>query len=439
MAKRTKANQFVSASIHKNFYFNDNLDVATIIKEYRDIEETFEASSYIACVTLQIPYLYRIEYSYGSQVYGSLLNEVTHILKDLKNNTFRSNDLLLLDIFDIDTFIIFLSAPRNQETLLLDHLEDIATRTRVKIEQRIFRLFYPYIKEYINLGIGYSLMINNPMISNMRLIMQLVANSKKMGEFLATRSRYSSRYQLQKVILKGEIQTVFQPIVDLANLEILGWEALSRGPQDSEYASPLLLFLMAQEFGLSFELDTLCRSKAFERARTIDRDKKIFVNTLAMTIHDPEFRGAYLQQLFEDLQIKPENVIFEINEKLAIDNYDLFRSSMQDYQDIGIVQAADDIGSGLADLERIMELNPGFMKLDIALVRDIDKSTIKQQMLRALVSMARNLGSQVIAEGIEKPAEFETLRELGVPYGQGYLFGHPSAELAPVDRSFLAR
>ncbi|MFC1523454.1 EAL domain-containing protein [Thermodesulfobacteriota bacterium] len=428
---------FVSASIHKKFYYNENLQVPTIIKEYQVIEKTFENTNYIACITVQIPYLFKIEYRYGSMIYSNLLNEVATILKDLRKNEFRSDDILLLDIFDIDTFIIFLSAPRDSETQILDHLEMIAERVRISIEQKLFHLFYPYIKDYYTLAIGYSLVIKNPMINNMRLIMQLVNSSKDMGEFMALKQSHSSKYLLQKIILEKNINTVFQPIVNLNTLDVIGYEALSRGPADTEFASPLLLFVMATEFGLAFELDSLCRQRAFENSNKVDRDKKIFVNTLAMTIHDPEYRGAYLEQLFKDLKIKPQNVIFEINEKLAIDNYDLFRTAMQDYQDIGIVQATDDIGSGLADLERIMELNPGYMKIDITLVRDIHKSTIKQQMLRAMASMAQDLGALVIAEGVETKEEYQILKEMDIQYGQGYLFGRPSETIEPVNKDFL--
>ncbi len=106
------------------------------------------------------------------------------------------------------------------------------------------------------------------------------------------------------------------------------------------------MFMLAAEYGLSYELDTLCRTKALEKAHQVKTDRRIFINTLTMTIYDPEFRGAYLKQLLDDLKIKPENVVFEVNEKLAIDNYDLFRDAMQDYLDIGIVHASDDIGAG---------------------------------------------------------------------------------------------
>lgn len=430
-------NNYVSASIHKNFYFNDHLDAATMIKEYERIEQILVDAQYIACLTLQVEQLKKIEYLYGSLVYNHLLGNVTEQVKRMKNEIFRQDDILVVDLFDQDTFIIFLSPPRDKSTRVLEHLEGMAERARKCIEVEIFNLFFPHIKEYTKPAIGYGMVINNPMISHMRLIMQLVAGARQMGHFMALKQEQNAKFQLQKILIEEDIHTVYQPIVKMENLDILGYEALSRGPINSEFRSPLLLFLIAAEFGLSFELDSLCRRKALTSICHLSTDKKIFINTLAITIHDPQFRGRYLEKLLEDIRLKPENVIFEINEKMAIDNYELFRSALKDYSDIGIVHANDDVGAAYSDLERIMELNPGFMKIDISLVRDIDKSYIKQQIIKAMVTMAKGLNSQIIAEGIETPEEYHALKALNVDYGQGYLFAKPCAELGDIDRSWF--
>ncbi|MBI3771858.1 MAG: EAL domain-containing protein [Gammaproteobacteria bacterium] len=433
---KTEGDNYLSALIHKNFYFNDHLDAATMIKEYARIEQILVNAQYIACLTLQIEQLKKIEYLYGSMVYNHLLAAVTDQVKRMKNEIFRQEDILVVDLFDQDTFIIFLSPPRDKNTRVLEHLEGMAERARKCIEVEIFNLFYPHIKEYAKPGVGYGMVINNPMVSHMRLIMQLVAGSRQMGHFMALKQEQGAKFQLQKIVIEEDIHTVYQPIVEMKNLDILGYEALSRGPVDSEFRNPMLLFLVAAEFGLSFELDSLCRRKAISNIRNLGTNKKIFINTLAITIHDPQFRGRYLEKLLEDIKLKPENVIFEINEKMAIDNYDLFRTALKDYSDIGIVHANDDVGAAYSDLERIMELNPGFMKLDISLVRGINKSHIKQQIIKAMVNMAKGLGSQIIAEGIETPEEYETLLALDVDYGQGYLFGKPCPDLEDINRSW---
>lgn len=437
--KHKKQGKYVSADIYKNFYFNDHLNSPTLIKEYPRIERMLVQSRYIACITIQLPTLGTIEYQYGSAAYDRLLTDVMGVITRLKDSSFRQSDILIVDVFDSDTFMIFLSPPRDESTKLLEHLESIAERTRIIIERDVFELFYPYTKAYNKPAVGYALAINNSMINNMRLITQLMANAKKMGEFAATKNSLATKFALQRLIIEEDIKTLFQPVVDMRTLDVIGYEALSRGPQGTEFASPLLMFVLAQQYDLSFELDSLCRKKAFESARHVDTDKKIFVNTLTMTIHDPEFRGQYLKDLLDDLMIKPENVVFEINEKLAIDNYELFRSSFQDYSDIGIVHASDDIGTGYSDLERIMELNPGFMKIDISLVRDIDSSVIKQEIVKAMVGLSKGINSSIVAEGVETLEEYEVLKSLGVNCGQGYLFGRPTEELQEVDKSVFKK
>jgi EAL domain-containing protein (putative c-di-GMP-specific phosphodiesterase class I) len=427
---------YISTKIYKDFVLNNNLGVPTIIKEYEHLERALKEHQYLSCITVQINQLLKIESMYGSDLYNGLLIRITNLLKELWKEAFREEDIFVLDLMESDTFVLFLSAPRSNETKMLDHLEPITERVRVNLDKEIFRIFYPYLKEYSRPAIGYSLIIQNPMINNMRQITQLIQHAKEMGKFLSTKHDYQSRYTLQKIIIGQEIYSVFQPIVNMKTLDVIGYEALSRGPKDTEFASPLLLFIFAQNCGLSFELDRLCRKKAFVAIRDLKTDMKIFVNTLTMTIHDPEFRGIYLKELLEDLKIKPENVVFEVSEKLAIDNYDLFRGAMKDYTDIGIVHASDDIGTGHSDLERIMELNPGFMKIDISFVKDVDKSYIKQEIVKALVLLAKNIGSLVIAEGVETRAEYEKLMELNVDYGQGFLFAEPSETLTDVNRDF---
>ncbi len=428
---------YIEVPIHQGFYYNNDLELPTIIYEYQRIEKILMDSHYLACIAIQIENLTQIEYQYGSAVYHKVLRQVAEIITQLKQQEFRQEDIFVVDLVDIDTFVLFLATPREEKTTLLDHLESLAERARVMIKSQIFETLYPYFKVHSKPSVGFALIVKNPMISNMRLIMELVNQAKKMSEFMSERQRYLTKYLLQKTLIQEDIHTVFQPIVDLSTLEVIGYEALSRGPEDTEFSSPLLMFTLAAEFGLSFELDALCRKKAFESVRDLKTDKKIFVNTLTMTIHDPEFRGAYLKQLLEDLKIKPENVVFEVNEKLAIDNYDLFRNAMQDYLDIGIVHASDDIGAGNSDLERIMELHPGFLKIDIGLVRDIDKSFLKQEIIKALVSLSTGIGSLIVAEGVETREEYWKLKELGVTYGQGYLFGKPSPDINAISASSL--
>ena len=186
----------------EGFYYNADLGLPTIISKYSEIEEILDELQYMACVTVQIGHLNKIEYLYGSSTYNALLSDTKEIIKEMREKYFRSEDIFLVDLFDNDTFIIFLTEPRNQDTKILDHLDRIVGRAEQHIEKRIFNLLFPYTKEYAKPSVGYALVINNPMINNMRLIMQLINSSKRMGHFNAEKSAYRSRYLLQKIILK---------------------------------------------------------------------------------------------------------------------------------------------------------------------------------------------------------------------------------------------
>lgn len=427
-----KTRGMVTVPIEEGFYFHRHLEMPTIIKEYPKIEQMFIENQYLGCMSIQVDQLRKVEHAYGSNTYNELLISIAKMFRKLKKDRFRTEDILVADAWGADTFTIFLSAPRKKNTRLLDHLEAISERIWMYIGNEIFKILYPFLKENVQPKVGYALVVRNPMIQNLRLITRLVADSVSMGNFMHLKKAYVSKYTLQKLIIDENIRTVYQPIVDLKSLEIIGYEALARGPEESEYSTPLFLFMVATECGLSFELDRLCRRKAFESVRDMKIDDKIFVNTLSMTIHDPEFRGAYLKELLEDLKIKPQNVVFEISEKLAIENYDLFRAALQDYTDVGIVHASDDIGKGYSDLERVMELRPGFLKVDMSLVRGVDKSYVKQEIIKAINNLAKGLNSQVVAEGIETKTEYETLRSMDIKYGQGFLFAPPSEKLGAI-------
>ena len=117
------------------------------------------------------------------------------------------------------------------------------------------------------------------------------------------------------------------------------------------------------------------------------------------------------------------DLVLEISESESIENFGIFREVSDSCREVGVRIAIDDAGTGYASLEAIMEITPDFIKTDIGLVRGIDSDPPRQEVVRALASVARGIGAQVIAEGIETDAELRALRELGVRYGQGFYFG----------------
>jgi EAL domain-containing protein (putative c-di-GMP-specific phosphodiesterase class I) len=207
-----------------------------------------------------------------------------------------------------------------------------------------------------------------------------------------------------------------------------GFEALCRGPKNTEFFSPMALFDTAEKSDLAFELDHLCRWRALqeagERGSGLPREFKLFINTLPFSMRDPDFQGNELIRLLGK-NLAPDQIVFEVTERRAIENYHLFRDAMKYFQHLRCLFAIDDMGAGYSGLDKIVELQPNYVKLDMSMVRDIHTSFVKKEMVQTFKAMADKIDAKLVAEGIEKREEFEVVREIGVNYIQGNYLARP--------------
>src|SRR5690606_23260073 len=125
------------------------------------------------------------------------------------------------------------------------------------------------------------------------------------------------------------------------------------------------------------------------------------------------------------------NIVFEVTERVAIENYDLFQREQNYFSSLGFGLAVDDIGAGYGSLEAIANLRPQFVKVDISIIRDIHKNPVKQELLKAISDISRKINAKVLVEGIEKQEELQVVREHNVDLAQGFLLGRPQPRLLP--------
>ena len=116
-------------------------------------------------------------------------------------------------------------------------------------------------------------------------------------------------------------------------------------------------------------------------------------------------------------------MVFEISEQESFENYDILREARDEYGKLGFQFALDDTGAGYASLEAALELAPEFLKVDRAFVSGIDEDLARQNMLKGFQTMAERMNAQIIGEGLDTLEELQMLAELGIPFGQGWLFG----------------
>ena len=247
------------------------------------------------------------------------------------------------------------------------------------------------------------------------------------ANFNNEKSNLSIVDELTDIIKNEKINTLFQPIISLKNNEILGFEALSRGPKNSRLQSPAMLFKTARRNDMLFDLDKVCRKNALKRARNLDEKYKIFLNVDPLVIYDQDFKKGITKNYLEKYSIKEDNVVIELTEKTFLKNCHNISKVITHYKDQGFNIAIDDTGAGFSGLQSIVSISHNYLKMDKSLIRNIDKDKVKRSLLEAFLIFAKNINSKVIAEGIENKKELQTLVELGVDYGQGYYIKKPQS------------
>jgi PAS domain S-box-containing protein len=228
------------------------------------------------------------------------------------------------------------------------------------------------------------------------------------------------REHIADVIARGAFRPVFQPIVDLASNEIVGYEALTRF---TDGANPELVFAEAAAVGLGIELEMATLEAAVGAAEALPPSAWLNLNASPELI----IAGEPLRSLLADFS---RRLVLEVTEHAPITDYPAFRAAM-DALGPKVDFAVDDTGTGFASLRHIVELRPAFVKLDRSLMVGIESDEARQAMIVGLCHFAQVTGCRLIVEGIETDAELAVLRGLAIELGQGYLLGRP----LPVDEA----
>jgi EAL domain-containing protein (putative c-di-GMP-specific phosphodiesterase class I) len=258
----------------------------------------------------------------------------------------------------------------------------------------------------------------NPKIRLERLIYRGIREAANASRSIEERERARRVSDLRASLRDRAVYVDYHPIVVTETREIFGYEALARGVMRS-LRSPEVMFDVAAEADLVWELSRLCRARAIEGIETrLQPNELLFINVDPHDFSDPAFNESEVKY--------PDRVVIEITERTAIKDYPKFRERLRAFRERGYRFAVDDAGSGYAGLGSIANLEPDFIKLDISLINAIDTNFIKQNLVEKMVGFANDHGAKVIAEGVERADEFKTVADLGVHLVQGFFLHRPA-------------
>ena len=389
-----------------------------------DVKSLMEQSGYIGLLLVDLEPLSEVEADCGPEVYNALIAKVAREVAKVRGEVMRVGDLFCSVRPLGEQLVLFLEKPRCSETISPAALESVADRLWLALAPRIAELTRPYgVKGKIRLG--YALAMQNPMIQTERLIYRALDQARVMAGDYSRRVSARARERMRDLIVNRQLTTVFQPMVNMPDGKVQAYEALIRGPEDSDLFTPAMLFGLAANADLVGELDRACCETVLTYANDLPEGTLLFANVLPTLINDQGFRDRMIAQVSSMARLGPHRMVLEINEGVAIRSYDVLSKGIDELRAQGIRVAVDDLGSGYANLDHVLRLRPDFLKLDISMVRGVHLSSVKQALIASMVAVGKAVGATVIAEGIEEAEEREALIALGVGWGQGYLFARP--------------
>lgn len=222
----------------------------------------------------------------------------------------------------------------------------------------------------------------------------------------------------------------FQPIVDLAAGTVWGYEALVRGVDGSGAGSVLALV----DEDNRYRFDQACRVRAIEMAGRLyppDQDLRLSINFMPNAVHEPAACIRATLQAALRVGFRRDRIMFEFTENERFRDIPHLRRIVDEYRRQGFLTALDDFGAGYAGLNLLADFQPDLIKLDMDLIRGVDGQPARRAIVTGIVRIARDLGVEVLAEGVETADEAGVLADEGVRLFQGYLFARPAFEALP--------
>jgi len=371
---------------------------------------------------LVVLYLNFVRYSKIEEIYGwekldAVLETTAAGVKEFLDGHSMQASRVMVSYTNDDDFIFFHVPPAGEARASEQQITTLVGRLQEHVAQRIEVAHGEDIAALFEIYVGLARVYYNPKLRLERLIYRGIREAATAAKSVEERERARRVDDLRTSLRDRAVYVDYHPIVVATTRQIFGYEALARGVMRS-LRSPEVMFDVAAEADMIWELSRLCRSRAIEGIETrLGPGELLFINVDPHDFADPAFTEAEVKD--------PSRVVIEITERTAIKDYPKFRERLKAFRAQGYRFAVDDAGSGYAGLGSIANLEPDFIKLDISLINAIDSNFIKQNLVESMVKFANDHGAQVIAEGVERSEEFETVKSLGVHLVQGFFLHRP--------------
>jgi len=396
----------------------------TVPKVLDRLKEILIEQGEIGIVYIDIEQFEAIEAEYGWAFFDEFVRRAGEIISEEARTRFPKA-IVSANLPGGSSFFIFFET-RGSDVRQESAFDVMANDLRQKLIDAM-RLRFPTMQQgQIGFFVGVTRIDYRPQIRLERQVYQGMQTASDAVRDAEQQRKKQLARELRDIIRRRRVTTLFQPIVSAKDLTIFGYEILTRGPANSSFRNSDMLFSFARETRLAWGLEAVSLECALRRLRSFDlSNRKFLLNLEAEMFAESEFRIHEVVSFFSEHR---GHFVFELTERAAIEDYNVFRRLLDEFRSKGIEVAIDDAGSGYASLEAIAALSPDYLKVTKGLVSALAREPIKQDLVRMLVDLAGKINAKTIAEGIETNEEYETCRELGIDLLQGYFLAHPQEQ-----------
>jgi len=389
--------------------------------------------------------LFRLDFSYlqleiAEEIRTSFAESVRKQLRRISANRIESRRLIALDQYAGSDFILLTEGDYGMECgeFIPPALAEDMENVRRDLESVLAQRWPEWTNSFRMIASTVPVVIGEAFAGNAH---RLLEGSYQAALALATGTMTAQmeqlRGQLERLLEKEQITVLAQPIMNLTTGDVYGWEMLTRGPEGSVLRAPDKLFRFASQCSLLSKLEFLVIKRAMEEIASRGIKEPVFLNVTAVTLSHPQFLSHMLHCLERNPPLHPGQVVIEITERHQIVDFDAMTNILSAFRQYGFRFAVDDAGSGYSSLQWIGELEPEMIKIDRSVIRHVDRIAIKESLLRAIVTAAREMKCEIVAEGVEREEEADVLFRLDVGMGQGFYFAKPDVLLFEHEREMF--
>lgn len=402
------------------------------------IEAMIEKELKLGMILIDISYILKTIRTYNSKNKSIILDAIVKFMNCLRGNYIRKQDIIVRNQTKGNKYYLFLSPARKQDCFRTEDFENMTYRIYSLLFNILDKDALRLMEGKQRIKFGYSIGFHSPTAQKQDLLNRLLDMAQDMTKYWSIKNDLKNQDILYQMIKQNNIIIKHQPIVNLNTNQILGYEAFIHGPDGTIFRDSYSLFTYAQQLGLDYDLDWLCKKQIILNASGIGPENSLFINILPCCAYDTNQRIITFKKHIIHNQIEPTRIVFELSDKKAVENQTILANILKLYKDLSF--AININRSWLnTNMEIIKKFKISYLKLSMALIRDIHQNKKIQDFIKDVRKMAQEMGAQLIAEGIETKDELNTVKKLGIKWGQGHLFAKagPAFPRIKVTKNFI--